>query len=88
VDGTPVTSPAGANRGDQFTATADCPAGKVVLGGGAQVTVSVAGESYRGGLVASYPSSATTWTGIGMVLNSDLAGGTTLTVTAYALCSL
>jgi len=88
VDGAPVTSPAGANRGDQFTATATCPAGKMVLGGGAQVTVSIANESYRGGLVSSYPSSASIWTAVGMVLNSDLAAGTTLTVQAYALCSL
>jgi len=37
-------------------------------------------------IVRSFDSS--TWEAVGMVANSDLAGGTTLTVTAFALCSL
>jgi len=82
-----VTSPAGASKGDQFTATASCPAGKVLYGGGGKVTVSAPSEIWRGALPQSFPFDSTTWEAVGMVINSDLGAGTTLTVTAYALCS-
>jgi hypothetical protein len=68
-------------------ATATCPAGAVVLGGGAHVTTTAA-QKERAQLVGSYPSAADTWTAVGVVTIAALGGGQTMTVTAYALCSL
>jgi len=87
VVGTPVTSAPNAPRNTVLTATATCPVGKVVLGGGALVTTT-APQKERAQLVASYPSAADTWTAIGVVTVSALGGGQTMIVTAYALCSL
>jgi hypothetical protein len=53
VVGTTVNNPAG----DQDSGTVNCPAGDVVLGGGASNT---AGISF--GMASSYPSSETSWT--------------------------
>jgi hypothetical protein len=68
-------------------ATATCPGGKVLLGGGAQVTTTAAQKS-RAALVSSYASSTTVWTAIAVVSTGALGSGNTMTVTAYALCSL
>jgi hypothetical protein len=38
--------------------------------------------------VSSYPSSTTTWTAIGVVAIGNMTGANTMTVTAFALCSL
>jgi hypothetical protein len=70
------------------TATASCAPGKVLLGGGAEVTTDDAGYPLRAVLVSSFPSSTTTWTAVGMVNDSNLGGGKHLTVEPYALCSL
>jgi hypothetical protein len=59
----------------------------VLLGGGALVTTTTA-QKERAQLVSSYPSSASTWTAVGVVSIGNLGGGQTMTVTAYALCSL
>jgi hypothetical protein len=59
----------------------------VLLGGGGLVTTTAA-QKERVHLTASYPSSTTTWTAIGVVGIANLGGGQTMTVTAYALCSL
>lgn len=47
-----------------------------------------ASQKERAQLVSSYPSAADTWTAVGVVAVSALGGGNTMTVTAYALCSL
>jgi hypothetical protein len=47
-----------------------------------------AAQKERAQLVASYPTAADTWTAIGVVTIASLGGGKTMTVTAYALCSL
>jgi hypothetical protein len=87
VTGTPVTSAANASRNTTVTATATCPGGKVLLGGGGLVTTSTSAKE-RVHLQASYPTSTTTWTAVGVVAIGALGSGQTMTVTAYALCSL
>jgi len=83
--GTPVTSAANAAANTQVTGTATCAAGKVLLGGGAQATITSANVD-RVLLSASYPSSTTVWTAIATA-SAALGAGQTMTVTAYALCS-
>jgi hypothetical protein len=87
VTGTPATSAANAARNTTVTATATCPAGKVLLGGGGVVTTTVA-QKERAYLTASYATSTTTWTAIGVVGISALGAGQTMTVTASAFCTL
>ena len=82
-----MTSAANAARNTLTTATATCPAGKVVLGGGATVTTTAA-QKERAQLVTSYPNAVNQWTAIGVVAINALGGGQTMTVTAYVLCSL
>jgi hypothetical protein len=82
-----VTSAANAPLNTMVRATATCPAAKVLLGGGAHVTTTATQQS-RAVLVSSYASSTTTWTAIGVVATGALGAGSTMTVTAYALCSL
>jgi hypothetical protein len=59
----------------------------VLLGGGALVTTTAA-ANVRVFVQASYPSSTTVWTAVGVVSTGALGAGQTMTVTAYALCSL
>ena len=87
MTGAPVTSAANAARNTTVTATATCPAGKVLLGGGGLVTTTVSAKE-RVHLAGSHPSSTTTWTAIGDVGNGAVGAGQTMTVTACALCSL
>jgi hypothetical protein len=82
-----VTSSAGAAAGTLVTATATCPASKVLLGGGARITVSSALGDALVALRTSYPSAADTWTAVAVVTVS-LPLATSTTVTAHALCSL
>jgi hypothetical protein len=86
VNGTPVVSAAGAAGNTLVTATATCPAGKVLLGGGGRVSTTDPTIA-KAAMPQSYPSSTTTWTAVGLVQLS-LSAGDTMTVTAYALCSL
>jgi hypothetical protein len=84
-DGVGSSTAANAAAGTTFTDTATCAAGKVVLGGGGSLTIS-SGLNQRIALVASYPSSTTTWTVKGVVITA-LGTGVTASATAYALCS-
>ena len=68
------------------TASVSCPAGTILLGGGAQVTTTAAQKS-RAVLVASYPSGATTWTATSVAAVA-LGAGNTMTVTAYIVCTV
>jgi hypothetical protein len=70
----PVMSAANAARSSTVNATASCAAGRVLLGGGASVTTT-ASQKERVVLQASYPSSATTWTGVGVVAIAALGAG-------------
>ena len=87
VTGTPVTSAPATPRQTLTTATATCPGGTVLLGGGARITTTAL-QRDRAELVSSYPSATDTWTAIGVVAIAALPAGQTMTVTAYALCSL
>jgi hypothetical protein len=68
-------------------ATAPCPATKVLLGGGGHITTNF-GDKTRVVLVSSYPSSTTVWTAIAVTTGLTLIPGESITVTAYAICSL
>ena len=81
-----TTSAANAARNVLTTATATCPAGKVLLGGGAQITTT-ATQKERAVLVSSYASSATAWTAVGVVAITALGAANTMTVTAQAICT-
>ena len=82
VVGSPVTI-TGPGLGLIGTATAACPSGTVLLGGGAQVDHSGVVVT---ALESSYPSSTTVWTATAAALL--MGRRDTMTVTAYALCSL
>jgi hypothetical protein len=79
-----TTSAAGAGAGTLLSATATCPAGKVLLGGGALVTNTQAAQ--RVVLTGSRPTSTTVWTATAVVI-TGLTGVNTATVTAYAICT-
>jgi hypothetical protein len=66
------------------SATATCPAGKTLLGGGGRVTKS--GIATAVVLAESYPSASNTW----KVTGTNVAAGGSgekFTVQAYAVCS-
>ena len=81
-----TTSAANAARNVFTSATATCPAGKVLLGGGARVTTTSTAE--RAQLVSSYASGAASWTATGVVAITALGAGLTMTVTAQAVCTV
>lgn len=86
VMGPAMATAVGAVKGTAATSVASCPAGHVLLGGGAQVTTT-APDMSKVGLTSSYPSSVAAWTATGVIF-SALGGLNTMTATAYALCSL
>ena len=67
---------------DSVTADASCPAGSILVSGGARVTALVG--SSRAFINASYPVSTSTWRATATPVDAG-AGGTTLT--AYAVCA-
>ena len=87
ITSTPQTSVAAPVKGTTVTATAACPTGKVVLGGGGQATENATPIDQTVHLQQSWPRSTTTWTVVGVVNPIDLTGSARLTVTAYALCT-
>jgi hypothetical protein len=79
----------GNTQGTTFSDTASCPAGKVLLGGGAALTSSsgtYAQSLNRVDLVASYASAAGTWTATALI-RSNFVTQSSATVTAYAVCT-
>lgn len=75
------------SNGNAF-ATATCPAGKFVLGGGAKYVIPTANSNtaYNGiSLTQSFPSSVDTWQANVLFAN---APSNNLTLTAYAICTL
>ena len=64
------------------TSTASCASGKVLLSGGAQLTTTDSPEKVQ--IIASYPSSGTTWTVTGSAL---ITKGKAWTVRAFVVCT-
>jgi hypothetical protein len=87
VNGTPVISAPNAPRNTKVSATVSCAGGTVLLGGGGAVTTTATNQD-RAVLVESRPQSAATWVVTAIVNGGALGVGRTMTVTAYALCSL
>jgi hypothetical protein len=83
------TGSSGNGQGSTFSDTASCPAGTVLLGGGAALTSG--GGTYnqslgRAVLIASYASAADTWTAT-MVIRQNFVPQSDVTVTAHAVCT-
>jgi hypothetical protein len=72
--------------GTMVTATATCPAGKKILGGGASYSVSSSSQTNRVDLVVSIPSAANAWTA-SLRVGQNLTSGVTATVRTYAVCT-
>jgi hypothetical protein len=81
-----TTSAASPTAGTTATAVASCAAGRVLLGGGAQVTNTQSPDMAV--MSQSFPSSTSPgqWTALGVVIK-NMNAANTMTVTAYALCS-
>ena len=67
-----------------LTATASCPAGALLVGGGGEAVANHPDDIQQVSMARSYPSSATTWTAVGLA-NSRINQG--MTVRAYAICT-
>jgi Collagen triple helix repeat (20 copies) len=87
-----VTAPATATTvlsaplGTVATATATCPAGKRIMGGGVTLSTSVANQLNRAAARENYPSAPNAWTGT-LVITSALVGSTA-TINVYAVCTV
>jgi hypothetical protein len=82
VTGTTGTT-AAVTVGTTATATATCPAGKLMLGGGGTITATVAG---RAAMLQSRPISTTQWQ-VMLVVVTALGAGNTASIQAFALCT-
>jgi DNA-binding transcriptional LysR family regulator len=98
VQGTAVSSIANPTAGTATSATASCPTGRVLLGGGGQVsdgpsatgsTSTTAANAVTSGtgvaLLSSYPTTARSWRAVGVV-TGPLTSGMTMSVQAYVIC--
>jgi hypothetical protein len=81
-----ATTPISAPLGTVASATATCPAGTSILGGGITVTTSVPNQLGRAVPRKNYPSAPNAWTG-SLVITSGLVGSTA-TITVYAVCTV
>jgi hypothetical protein len=72
------------NESSPKTVTADCPTGKVVVGGG-YVTTAVSGNLAEIAVVANWPSDSDTWTVTAAEDNDTNVG--LWSVQAYAVCA-
>lgn len=83
VVGTPVTiSPASGSFAGSASATAECPAGEFLTGGGANVSAGNSNlKNYQ--LVSSLPLSTTSWWAFATNADPSAAGS----ITAYAICA-
>jgi hypothetical protein len=85
VTSTAVTSSPGAAAGTVLEAKAACPAGRVLLSGGAEVSASSTQADRKVVLRSSFPSSTTEWQTVAVVIR-PLGAGVTMTMKPYVLC--
>ncbi|HET6643086.1 MAG TPA: hypothetical protein VFG93_07410 [Gaiellaceae bacterium] len=81
-----ATTLVSAPLGTIATATATCPTGKKIMGGGITLSTSVANQLNRATPRENYPSAANAWTGT-LVITSALVGSTA-TINVYAVCTV
>ena len=87
----PAVTATGTIVGDETTASATCPVGSRLTGGGADIVNN--GNKYRGVLISSHPDTdgvnARTWQARGVLILSggNSTRGTNYTIQAYALCA-
>lgn len=84
VSPTAVSSAPDPAVGTGLEATTSCPAGTVLFGGGADVTVA-GGTDPHVALRSSYPLTTTAWRTVAVV-TKPLAAGQTMTMKPYVLC--
>ncbi len=88
IAGTPVTTAPNPAPGQKASATASCPPGSSLLGGGGRATVNGLPQAPLVAIYQTYPSSADTWTASGIVLVRPVGGGgSAMTVQAYVVCT-
>jgi Collagen triple helix repeat (20 copies) len=83
VTATTLVSGPNAPAGTSLVARTQCPAGRILLGGGAQVSVGLSPDKAQ--LQSSFPVDATTWQTVATVTTS-LVSGETMTMKPYVLC--
>jgi Collagen triple helix repeat (20 copies) len=81
-----ATTPGNAALGTVVSATATCPLGKKILGGGVTLTVSIAAQQGRARVRDDYPSAPDAWTGT-LVVTAGLVGASA-TISVYAVCTV
>jgi hypothetical protein len=84
VSATAVTTAPDAPAGTTLQTNTSCPTGKVLLGGGAQVSAPGPADQ-NVTLRSSFPLNATTWQTVALV-TGPLGAGVTMTMTPYVLC--
>ena len=85
VSSTAVTSAADPAVGTVLVARTSCPAGKVLLSGGAQVSAPGALADRNVVLRSSFPASATKWQTVALVTGT-LGAGASMTMKPYVVC--
>ena len=81
-----ATTPVNAQQGTVASATATCPAGKKIMGGGITITLSIPTQLNRAAPRENYPSAPNAWTGT-LVITSTLVGASA-TISVYAVCTV
>ncbi len=85
VNATTLTSAPDAPVGTTLVAKTTCPAGKVLLSGGAEVSASNAAVNQNVELRSSFPLSDTTWQTVGIV-TAPLGTAVTMTMKPFVMC--
>ena len=87
VRGTTKTTPPNPDPGSVLDEQTSCPAGKILVSGGAQVTAPGVTADRNVTLRASFPVNETTWETVAMVTGS-LGQGVSMTMTPYVVCGV
>ncbi|WP_221176317.1 hypothetical protein [Nocardioides marmorisolisilvae] len=86
VDSSPASTTNNPGVGTLFTSTVSCPAGRTLIGGGANITQGSAAKAAVSQSYASTPGVAGTWTAQAIItVNSN--NNNMPTITAYAICA-